>query len=435
MNVPARNQVTSVEVHERANIEVPDILTTTVVTTPVTTPPIPLDVELIGTSSPRISLPEGSPSCPTVTATCRPRTWMQQLTEGQTNEPRRGDASSSESNTSVIETLPEEILDELGHEWRVLHLFDFPGVRFPTDTMPPNQRRLAENDAWVELIQTTEYLDDVPTWGQRDYRLYPPHYGDPFYRKRGRGRGRGGRGRREWLQERQMERPNRGFGRGNGQDNNVRPQQQTPTDRPQPARQEDEWSLPPTVERRDDAERWQTTQSSPPAAPPPTEERLFTNWSSEGSPRERVNQQIQSARSVESRRTVNQTEQTVREPGDDEVLRYVLSDVTTTPSAQIQISQVGARFIDQETNTSEVEIRPPREEARTDVIHAHSQGIQVPSSSSEFSSHNRNMEESMTRPHVPTIMPQLDGPASVCVKRKQPVPVVRRTTISWRGIS
>ena len=139
------------------------------------------------------------------------------------------------------------------------------------------------------------------------------------------------------------------------------------------------------------------------------------------------------ARSVESRRTINQTEQTVREPGDDEVLRYVLSDVTTTPSARIQISQVGARFIDQETNTSEVEIRPPREEVRTDIIHAHSQGIQVPSSSSEFSSHNRNIEESMVRPHIPTIMPQLDGPASVCVKRKQPVPVVRRTTIPGEG--
>ena len=25
----------------------------------------------------------------------------------------------------------------------------------------------------VELIQTTEYLEDTPTWGQRDYRLYP----------------------------------------------------------------------------------------------------------------------------------------------------------------------------------------------------------------------------------------------------------------------
>ena len=117
MNVPARCQVTSVEVHERDNIEVPDVLTTTVATTTATisTPPITLDVELVGTSSPRISLPEGSSSCPTVTATCRPRTWMQQLTEGQTNEPRREVASSSESNTSVVETLLEEIPDELGH--------------------------------------------------------------------------------------------------------------------------------------------------------------------------------------------------------------------------------------------------------------------------------------------------------------------------------
>ena len=130
-----------------------------------------------------------------------------------------------------------------------------------------------------------------------------------------------------------MERPKGGFGRGNGQDNHVRPQQQTPTDRPQPARQEDEWSLPPTVERRDDAVRWQTTQMSPPAAPPPTEERLFTDWSSKGSPRERVNQQIQSTRRVESRRTVHQTEQIVRELEGDEIFGHVLSDVTTAPSA------------------------------------------------------------------------------------------------------
>ena len=61
-----------------------------------------------------------------------------------------------------METLPEEIPDELGHEWRVLHPFDLPGVRFPTNTTPSNQRCLAENDALVELIQTTEYLDDPP---------------------------------------------------------------------------------------------------------------------------------------------------------------------------------------------------------------------------------------------------------------------------------
>ena len=85
----------------------------------------------------------------------------------------------------------------------------------------------------------------------------------------------------------------------------------------------------------------------------------------------------------------------------------------TSPSAQIQINQGG--FINQETNTSEVEIRPLREEVRTDIIHTYSKGIQVPSSSSEFSSHNMNIEECMTGPHLPVKMPQLDGPASVRV--------------------
>ena len=76
-------------------------------------------------------------------------------------------------------------------------------MRFPTDDTPPNQRRLAENDALVELIQTTEYLEDAPPWGQR--RFYPPRYGDPFYRGRGGGCGRG-RGRRNGLSEEPPER-------------------------------------------------------------------------------------------------------------------------------------------------------------------------------------------------------------------------------------
>ena len=172
---------------------------------------------------------------------------------------------------------------------------------------------------------------------------------------------------------------------------------------------------------------------SPPAAPPPTEERLFTDWSSESSPRERASQWLQSARSVESRRTLSQTEQILREPRDDEVLGHVPDNVMTIPNTQVQTSQVGARLIDHETNTSDIEIRPPREEARTDIIHTHSQGIQVPSSSSEFSSHNMNMEESMVRPNVPIIMPQLDGPSSVCAQRRQPLPIARRTTIPGDG--
>ena len=41
-------------------------------------------------------------------------------------------------------------------------------MRFPTDNTPPNQRRLAENDALVELIQTTEYLEDMCQCGDRE---------------------------------------------------------------------------------------------------------------------------------------------------------------------------------------------------------------------------------------------------------------------------
>ena len=102
--------VISAEVHERDITEVPDAPATTAATTPVI-----LDVEPRSTSSPRISLPEGSPSHPTVTATCRPRTWMQKITEGQTNEPTR-EGDSEESNSSDGNVSFEDIPDELGHE-------------------------------------------------------------------------------------------------------------------------------------------------------------------------------------------------------------------------------------------------------------------------------------------------------------------------------
>ena len=203
--------------------------------------------------------------------------------------------------------------------------------------------------------------------------------------------------------------------------------------RPQPERQEDDWSSPTNVERREDTERCETSQMPPPEVPPPTVER-FTNWSSADSPRERVIQCNQSARSVESNRTVNQIEQPTRDPEDNEVLRCVLSDVMTTPNAQIPISQVGARFIDRETNTSEVEIRLPREEVRIDIDYTHSRGIQVTSSHSELSSHDTNIVEgSLVRPCIPNIMPQLDGPLSVHARRRRPVPEVRRKATMPRG--
>ena len=67
-----------------------------------------------------------------------------------------------------------------------------------------------------------------------------------------------------------MDRSNGGFGRGYVQGNNTRAQQKAPTDRPQPTRQEDEWSLPTNVERRDNTERHQTSH------PPSTEERRLS---------------------------------------------------------------------------------------------------------------------------------------------------------------
>ena len=56
-----------------------------------------------------------------------------------------------------------------------------------------------------------------------------------------------------------MDRPNGRFRRGYFQGNGVRTQQ-TPTDRPQPDRQEEDWSIPANVERREDTERHETSQ-------------------------------------------------------------------------------------------------------------------------------------------------------------------------------
>ena len=115
-------------------------------------------------------------------------------------------------------------------------------------------------------------------------------------------------------------------------------------------------------------------------------------------------------------------------------LRYVLSDVTTIPNTFQQISQVGARFVDRETNTSEVEIGPQREETRTDIKHTQSKGVQVPTSHSEISSHDTDIvEDSLRRPCIPDIMPQLDGPISIRVRGRSVPEFIRRTATMRRG--
>ena len=155
-----------------------------------------------------------------------------------------------------------------------------------------------------------------------------------------------------------MDRPNGGLGRGFSCGNGIEVQQAT-TGRSQPDRQEEDWSIPTNVERREnDTERHETSQAPPPNAPPPTEDRLFTDWSSIDSPRERTTQCNVSARSGEPNitQTGKQTDQPRLESARKEAMGNTLSDVMTVPSTHQQLSQVGTRLIDRETNTSEVEL-------------------------------------------------------------------------------
>ena len=86
----------------------------------------------------------------------------------------------------------------------------------------------------------------------------------------------------------------RGFSHGNGIEVH-----QVQTGRTQQDRQEEEWSIPTNVERREnDTERCESPRAPPPV-PPPTEDRLFTDWSSIDSPRERTSQHNISARNTE----------------------------------------------------------------------------------------------------------------------------------------
>ena len=92
----------------------------------------------------------------------------QRRSEGLVEEQFRDDDESEEDETIeplVMEGLPEE----LGSEWTILHPFDIPGVRNPTEDTPPNHRRLAENDTLVELIQTAEYLKMLPHGNREDF--------------------------------------------------------------------------------------------------------------------------------------------------------------------------------------------------------------------------------------------------------------------------
>ena len=162
-------------------------------------------------------------------------------------------------------------------------------------------------------------------------------------------------------------------------------------------------------------------ETPPPPAPPPTEDRLFTDWSSIDSPRERASQCNVSARSVEPNitQTDNQVDQSRLESARNEAMGNTLSDVMTVPSTHQQLSQVGTRLIDRETNTSEIELRTQREETRINILSSHDRDVQMPTSHSGISSHETNIiGGSPVRTHTTDIIPQLDGPTSVHTRRR-----------------
>ena len=116
---------------------------------------------------------------------------------------------------------------------------------------------------------------------------------------------------------------------------------------------------------------------------------------------------------------MNQTEQPELDPVRNEAMGNILSDVMTVPSTHQQLSQVGTRFIDRETNMSEVEVRAQREETRIDILCNHSRDVQMPTSHSGISSHETDViGGSPVRTCATDIIPQLDGPTSVCTGRR-----------------
>ena len=217
-NVTERRSATEVPVTTMTDVSQPD--------TPPTTSAS--EIEHPEPSLVRTFPPSETPPRPIATATLRPRMLEQRKSEGQVEEQSQDDDGSE--NETIEPFVMEGLPDELGPEWRILHPFEIPGVRNPTEDTPPTHRRLAENDTLVELIQTAEYLEDAPSWEQR--RFYPPWYGDPYYRGRGRGCGRGrGRGR-GWLYEHLADRdtgqgrgrfPSRGNGRNDQDRNDIPP--------------------------------------------------------------------------------------------------------------------------------------------------------------------------------------------------------------------
>ena len=226
----------------------------------------------------------------------------------------------------------------------------------------------------------------------------------------------------------------RGFSHGNGRE--IRGEiSQIHNARNQQNRQEDEWSVPASIERRQDNTLRRELQRAPPTSPH-SEDRLFTDWSSLDSPWTRTSPRNVSARDIEQNgnQPINQTIQSGSEPARIEVMGNTLCDNVTSTSTHQQPDQVDARFIDIGINTSEIEVISQRDEA--EVIKSDDDNVQIscshvkvtPPTDKNEQVHvphinvqtSRYVPESIRDSHLSTYdigtqetIPQLDGPLSV----------------------
>ena len=324
---------------------------------------------------------------------------------------------------------------------------------------------MAENDALVELIQTTEYLEVHPTWGKKDYHFYHPRYGDPFYRGRGRGRGRGGgrgRGRREWVGERMIEREaNQGFGRGssdgNGRGNGRGFHSQAPLERNQRDRQEEEWSTPASDGRRGrdipaSSPTVQGSEQRTPPTPAPSEDKFFIDWSSIGTGSHLVRTPPQSVLVRERGQEINQPTVQTSQPGSEPIQMGVTEIalqgdlIVTTPTTQQQpldrLSVMDERRMnDIGTNTLDVEVEPNGDRSRTSTVEVnthtsilivdillpsgHGNYVKIPHVNLSITGYEPDSLRPLVgtrspsmRTHEISAIPQMDGPRSL--PRREP---------------
>ena len=140
------------------------------------------------------------------------------------------------------------------------------------------------------------------------------------------------------FNERPAERSSVGLGRGFSHGNGIEiggEISQVHTVRNQQDRQEEEWSVPTSIGRREDDTVRQELQRAPPT-PPLSEDRLFTDWSSLDSPQARTSPQNASVREIEQgiNQSDNQTIQPGSEPASIEAMGNALHDNVTSPSTR-----------------------------------------------------------------------------------------------------